>query len=484
MVLGSEDPTYVPTYAEFDSDIDMRTIFTDSSVYVNPRHLTALKRTEGNLTLFSMSGSLNATGSLSNFGAGVFEGINGQPIYPATPYQRSYPSPNFYIRIAMSATASNGSPLLANVTGANVPWFLDFNIPPFSNYFQYSNAFNNFSNFLPWTHEDGSQEFGQKPGASWGSSDYPQPGWLTGGTVTDYDTAADGEFPTTGMQIGPPDIKPVYPLLDDISVEKNTTISPLADYLLAGKKYAGIRPGLRGSEINGKWELLIANAVAVSGSGGNAFFIPGSGVWFRQFRLEFLIEKNNDLDLTPQTLKRYSKTSTVPKNKNKRLLEIMSGSAAANITPGVTGNFVNISDTWDMGTNSLYAVDLKEEYGRSIGITDNTGSNVYDYAIITTITGSLYNSLTGTLAIDEYLNNEFGTPFIPISSGSAQGSTFLALTSDDAVLSKLFINEILNQKTKLSRSQILQSILNRNNYVQSSLQKRTQFLNETYSGSI
>src|SRR5205085_1403595 len=80
---------------------------------------------------------------------------------------------------------------------------------------------------------------------------------------------------------------------------------------------------------------------------------------------------------------------------------------------------------WDRGTNNVL-VAVPEEYGRTVGITDNTGSFT-DFAVFSRITGTLQAFLTSSgheSMRRAYLRNEFGTPFIPLSSGSGESPAF------------------------------------------------------------
>jgi hypothetical protein len=441
-VFPSASLTYNPYYAEFDTDIDMRTIFTDSSRFSNPRHLELLysNPTDTNpgagKSLFAMTGTTNLTGGLVSH-----------------PYQPFYPMPSLFAKYLF------GYDLPLHPTGSNFPWFLDSRIPP--------------GNFVGRSYSNvvGSPAQGDPPATIPTSSFRVPAGWLTG----PGETAADNEFPTYGMQIGPPDIKPVYPLLENIVVEKivDVTARTDADHIwinngkpllktfdrIPGRKYFGSRPGLRGTEINGTWNLLISTGGLDTGSPnvnfGGRF---GSGIWFRQVRLEFIVEQNEDVSVVSRSAK-YKKSSTPAP---RRLLHIMSGSAGK----------------WDLGINYTYVVPNPNEYGRTVGITDNTGSNINDFAVFTRLTGTLADRLTGSGqgALYSYLRNEFGTPYIPISSGSGVTPSLFVFDAGEGGLSRKLISDLLEQKTLLKRSHNLQSVLSRNNYLSNTLARRSQIL--------
>lgn len=416
-------PQNMGRYREFDTDIDMRTIFTDSSRNLNPRNLTKFFTSHTNdspgvgLGIFNMSGS---TGLNSTYGLSY-----------------KYPSKTVFELFYDDAA-------LLDVTGANFPWMLDSRIPP-GNFLA-----RDYTNLL-----DGTT-----------TSSYNVPdGWLTGPNRT----ADTNEFTTFGMQLGPNDINAVYPLLDDVFVQKKSnipiertaggyTFPEIIDPYFSPNTI-GFRPGLRGTEARGKWILMI---------GMTADFLIGKGmivkhrggIWFRQFRLEFILEQGEDVNFNPQSRRRYRKPNTVSGPAGKRLIQIMSGSSE-----------------WDRGVNYVYAYQ-PDEYGRTIGITDKTGSNLNDFAVFTRLTGALADRLTGSgqAALNAYLNNEFGTPYIPISSGSGVDSSFFVFESIDQSRAQLLIKETLGQKPYLKQSHTLQSVLNRNRYLKDTLARREEIL--------
>lgn len=218
-------------YHSFNTDIDMRTIFDDSSVYLNPREASV-----NPLGRLVNEGQYASPSSASLFGYMKYE--NFGPVFDTD----------------------------HSMTGSNVPWMMDDRIAP-------GILFGRDRNFATGT-----------DGVVMSSSLFPIPkGWIIG----------DETGPVTyGLQLGPQSIRPVYPMLDDIVVEKTFTDTSYTSnsYFAAPAdvKFLGKRPGLRGSEVHGRWKLLIGN---------NADFVSGEptgsirdGIWFRQFRLEFTVD--------------------------------------------------------------------------------------------------------------------------------------------------------------------------------------------------
>lgn len=388
-------------YHSFNTDIDMRTIFTDSSHNLNPRHTKILYQdSENRFPTFKLLDS-NSYHSPSS-GAIL----------------KYFQYDNFLI------TLDNDLFL----TGSNFPWMLDDRIPPGNFYGR---------NYSYVTSSDGI----------FSTSSFPVPnGWLTGISGT----ADNNEWPTQGMSLGPNDILPVYPLLDDIYSEKVYDEIPKTDMTLVpfkGSKMIGFRPGLRGTEVHGKWKLMIGNNADYDGSVGMTGSIR-DGWWFRQFRLEFLIDQGEDVrgGSYHSKRRRFNKHSNVRIKKGKNLIEVMSGSSS-----------------WDIGTNHIL-VEQPEDYGRSIGIVDTTDST--DFAVFSRLTGSLVDTLSGSGQLEQvkstYLNNEFGTPYIPISSGSAEQSTFNILIED----TKNTIAQILNPTSIIPWDNTLRAYLSRENIFQ------------------
>lgn len=394
-------------YNEYNTDIDMRTIFTDSSRNLNPRNIAPLYA----------SPKGDSPGESGIYGTLVVDG-------------HVYPSP-FSASIPLLESAGVWGPSVSYVfdptleqsehlTGSNCPWMFDDRVPP--------GIFKGLG-------------YQATISSSLGLS--PPPGWLTG----PGGTAKVNEFPTTGSNLGPRDIQPVYPLLDDVYVEKifdqpligsNLQILPSSH-----KKIIGFRPGLRGTEIHGKWRLLIG--VAGDVSGGNVVGNPRAGIWFRQVRIEFLIDQGQPAKFPYASKALRFRKNGVPAREGKRLVALISGSSA-----------------WDVGVNYVYS-NVPVQHGRSVGITDSTGSA--DFSVFSQITGSLIDLLSGsgglTAVRNSYLSNEFGTPYIPISSGSSAIPSFDTFSVTDAAESRDIFSTTLNPKTLIPKDNTLRAHLTR-----------------------
>jgi hypothetical protein len=251
-------------------------------------------------------------------------------------------------------------------------------------------------------------------------------------------------------QFGPPDIRPVYPLLDDVYVEKVNYESVSSNKGKLYKKIIGYRPGLRGTEVHGKWKLLVGVAGDIVSPGNEVVIAnPRAGIWFRQFRLEFTIDTGNGISHQYSSRKRlYEKTGYVTDRPGKRLIEIVSGSSE-----------------WDTGINYVY-VEQKDDYGRSIGITDSTSSFYDSFAVFSRITGSLYDRLSVSKrdVFTTYLDNEFGTPYIPISSGSGISPSFDVFDPERAKAARRIVDEIMKPKPLINQQNTLKTHTSRANY--------------------
>ncbi len=282
----------------------------------------------------------------------------------------------------------------------------------------------------------------------------PPQGWLTGpGGSADV-----LEFDTTGSNLGPATIRPYYPLLPAIlEVQEDPTFASVATiHGLQGRrnKWQGTRPGLRGTEMKGTWELLLSTTPVVHGKPGNnqdkSTLIdepPWGAVtgYFRQWRLEITYEKNRDLDLGKHR-QRFSRPGE--SLRNRRRLAIVSGSNS--FTPGSRDKKTYIefaTDFKDITENFVYELTTGNPHGRTSGITDNTGSLVSrdEFAVFTRITGSLLTRMSSSLgAMHAFLHNRFGTPFIPDSSGSGDPPRELM---NDASGARSLVSDVMFPKT-------------------------------------
>lgn len=295
-------------------------------------------------------------------------------------------------------------------------------------------------------------------------------GWLTG----PGSTAAPGEFDTKGMNLGPTDIRPVYPLLD--TIREVSFPPPSGSY--PSTVFTGIRPGLRGSEINGTWWLVVMDR---TGYNGGSFDVNGQqfdGCWFRQARLEITYDSNRSSSETLLSKSRRFKKTNVGLAPRRLCMvrdavSFMSISGSANYTgQGFRHNLC------------MVFTDFPDVYGRSVGITDRTGS-VPNFAVFTRLTGALADRLyasaslgpgSGTAhAIYSYLNNPFGTPYIPLSSGSSIGesSQFFIKEDAEAAAARKKIFSILNPRPIVSSMNTIDSFRSRSGIVRS-LRDRVQ----------
>jgi hypothetical protein len=148
---------------------------------------------------------------------------------------------------------------------------------------------------------------------------------------------------------------------------------------------------------------------------------------------------------------------------------------------------VSGSSEWDTGVNSVY-VEQKDDYGRSIGITDSTSSFYDSFAVFSRITGSLYERLqtSGRDVFTTYIDNEFGTPYIPISSGSGISPSFDVFDSARAKAAREVIDSVMRPKPKISQQNTLKTHLSRTGYVKStrdSILEKIDLMDKELSGS-
>ena len=405
-------------YHSFNTDIDIRTIFSDSSKNSNPRHNLFVNNKPWQT--FKLSDISKYYSPLISVSKDLFK-FKDLHVY--------YDTDNF-------------------MTGSNFPWMLDTSSLP--------------GNFVGRSYSIATASDGTYITNTTGSASVPD-GWLTGLNKT----AALNEWPTNGISLGPNDIKPVYPLLDDVYVEKVYDIPSLtstASFPTDHKQLIGFRPGLRGTEVHGKWKLMIGNNADWNGSA----MVGGvrDGFWFRQLRLEFLLDQgeSESIKTIPSKNSRFRKSGSVTKPGFK-LYEIVSGSAA-----------------WDIGTNYVYTVQ-PEEYGRSYGISSNEEDA--DFSVKCSITGAFYDILSASGKLSEvessFLNNEFGTPYIPLSSGSAEIPSYNPFTTEEIKNNVRVFNEVLNPKTLVPRDNTLKAYLSRSGVIKT---RRDNLLNLIASGTL
>lgn len=420
--LASTFSGWKQAYPSWDNDIDMRTVFWDASPTPSPRHLDQLFPSATD----SDPGLPAATGSAAAQLSGALSGG----------------APNNKAWTIASASIKDPQGQGPTAFGKNVPWILDPRIN--SGGISHSELLTNIIGLSP-----------------------PN-GWLTG----PGETNAVGEFPTTGSNLGPDNIKPFYPLMDDVFVKRiydQPGDAGKTQFVMPSPHppVVGFRPGLRGSEVHGKWQLLIATKAAFDPFAGYQA-LPRSGIWFRQFRLEFILDQGPDLvDFYPSKSFRFKRPAYVPKRPGSRRIQIISGTAS-----------------WDLGINYVQT-EVREEYGRTSGITTDsppllTGvfgatrvaqADPNAFAIFSRITGSLADYLTGSVftqgAFYTYLNNEFGTPFIPITSGSGITPSFETFDEQDAQATRDVIVNVIHPGPVIHQQDTITRYVARNNLVAS-----------------
>lgn len=229
-------------------------------------------------------------------------------------------------------------------------------------------------------------------GVYWtGSVGSPPVGWLSG----PGGTASANEWPTTGSNRGADYLKPIYPMLDtiEVSLAPESPGIQYEDFYFSVplrsqvSKIRGIRKGLRGTEMKGRWKILFACDAAGSTTSYHRLY-------FRQVRLEITYEENEGVSL------RRSSSRVSPNRAGPRSLVEISGTA-----PVTASNFIRVIDP-------EYA-----EVGRSFGIQLLTGSVNFSAAALTyRLTGTLAD--TSGSAPGWLLNNMFGMPMIPQNSSS------------------------------------------------------------------
>jgi hypothetical protein len=169
-------------------------------------------------------------------------------------------------------------------------------------------------------------------------------------------------------------------------------------------------------------------------------------LWFRQWRLELWYDKNigTDYDYRRKREKSYGVAYGIENSK----------------TP-----VAFISGGWSNWSGHLFQavttplVANPSSYQRTVGITDSTSSSD-NFAVFTRITGTLADRLSGSANLHtfyKFLNNPFGTPYIPLSSGSGENS-FLEILNDVDSNNRI-ISEIFRPQALVGSSYTLRSSL-------------------------
>lgn len=213
------------------------------------------------------------------------------------------------------------------------------------------------------------------------------------------------EWPTTGVNYGTNTIRPLYPLLDPVTQRKRVTPEARPQNSASDDfrpdLWVGTRPGLRGTEVSGTWELLLL----CGGSPSNTVI---GNMFFRQVRLEFTIE-------TPS----YTRPRRVSRRRKAviggtRLISSISGSDATLYPVGAISQRAG----WDSWISDQYVtVDSAGEVDRSFGISLNDGTAPAGTALLYRLTGALADAI-GTTTPSWLLSGQGGMPVLPESSSS------------------------------------------------------------------
>jgi len=244
-----------------------------------------------------------------------------------------------------------------------------------------------------------------------------------------------GEILTAGAQLGPNDIKPVLPMLDNIYQQLIYSAVPSSmQQLTPNSRITGYRPGLKGTEINGIWKFRFATTPGTFNPNGDLTqdhwpSLTSSQVYFRQLRIEFLVDETagySDIQYFNPARERLYRKSGVGFKNGKKLIDIISGSS-----------------WWDAGISYIYT-SVQPEYGRTVGITNSSASD--DYAVFTQLTGALATYLTGTP--NWFLNpppgeGMPGLPYIPLSSASFGEASQPYVTSSSADMLRATVDQQL-----------------------------------------
>lgn len=265
-----------------------------------------------------------------------------------------------------------------------------------------SNVGNAFGANVPWTTDVNAGKFGNSNNRAPGS---PPPGWLSS-------VNAPNEWPTTGSNIGAPTLRPLYPLLDDIVVYKTDrlTDSSTDANFPNWDRWRGFRPGLRGSEISGTWEVMFTNGGGdwATGLGNPTFARP---LYVRQVRLE----------ITYSTRQHPSKDHFFPPSNP--------------ISPGeksrtyFSGSDFYASLAPDHGLNEMrVVVGFANSWGRTFGLSTSTASfRLGDTALFWRLSGAL-SDLVGENP--SWIVGFNGMPMIPASSSSLVPASSQVSSSD------------------------------------------------------
>jgi hypothetical protein len=326
----------------------------------------------------------------------------------------------------------------------------------------------------------------------------PPDGWLTapGGT------SSDNEWPTTGINFGPSFMRPVYPMLD--AVETLTTYESSSFPVIPGlpitypldhlnwKTMRGYRPGLRDSEINGRWRLQF-NFCEHEGSYG--VNVPDSAKFnLRQVRLK-LTYKDEEFDTELSKRDNLFKKNAVVPYENRDVFYAMLSSALYIDWPDIrSGPDATVGgDLIRHAMQRGYVIRVPErgnEYSRTSGFSYLTSSlNSLDFAVFSRITGVLHDTLIArdTSSIDPihwFVSEEFGTPYIPDSTGSGKPTSPQHLTKEDAATAKGVTDRLLSPDLIIRRgSENVDSLLKDQDAAKSMRDQADDAVNDFYTRS-
>jgi hypothetical protein len=221
-----------------------------------------------------------------------------------------------------------------------------------------------------------------------GAAGSPPPGWLTGGGGV----AAVNEFPTTGSNRGCTTIQPLYPLLETIVQKKEEQVIGVATGRSNFRKWISPpRPGLRGTEISGTWQLMVAVQpahTATMAAASNAAAVLND-TFFRQWRLELIFEQNHGqvFTISPKRLR----SGGVPFRKGLKVVSAISGTAFSNDPSDMVFGDKHMADYFLNTTHVEYGEEL--ELGRTIGlISSSLELDVADFAVYTAAVSASFPS--------------------------------------------------------------------------------------------
>lgn len=330
-----------------------------------------------------------------------------------------------------SGAIAQGLSYTLSLTGTGVPWILDSRI--------LTGCLPQSGSVLPWNVS--------------GSSMAPAE-WLTGSSL-----------PSVGMSFGPERIRPMYPLLDNLTVllatAPDSTYYAENTYKLPANHgpVRGFRPGLRGTEVTGTWNFMFGNAYdsgSYNGVGNTITAHSASGIWVRQVNLEFIVDAGvGPFEFTPSRSRKWKKPTLVPGPDGFQNQSVVIGSSA-----------------WDFGPQLVQRTQ-DPDYGRTVGITTDKSSTTF--AVMTFLSGNLSSSLAarGESGMWFLTGNGFGTPYIPDTSMSLGD---VAPDQIDASASMEMYRQTMGIVPTIPNANSMADYLSREGYSQTTEQRWTETL--------